>query len=133
MATNSEVITGIGGSVKIGESSAVALADAQRWSLEITCEIKPFNSSTTGRWTKRNRGNMSWTGTVEAYWQTGSKPTVRAGMSVAVELHTPSTSYVGTAVIARQPIECDIEGGENMGYSIELEGDGQLAAEEYAT
>jgi len=117
-------ISGKNGSVTKGGAT---VAQVRSWSLEPTAELQAYNSSSTGGFTNRVKGNEDVTGTIEVYADDGAVPDIVQGEAYDFELlvSDTGTKYSGNALVASTPIEVDIEGAALVGVSFNIEGNGE--------
>ena len=104
------------------------IVDVRTFSINRSCELKPYNSSDTAKQTNRVAGNKDWTASISCYADGGSfNPGFEEGDSIAfVGVSVSGKTVTGTLLIESIEEEVDIEGGELVGISINGGGHGAL-------
>jgi len=124
------VINGMGGKVQVGETPT-DVANVRNWTLEHTAELKPYFSSTEAAdgYTKRTVGPKSWSGSFEMYSEDGAVDLTDLGVGDEVNLQLlTATGHTinGSAIVSGVSYSVDIEGAENIVYTVSFEGNGLL-------
>jgi len=109
-------------------ASAAKELNTRSWTVSITNGVATGAHSSSAGWTQARAGVNAWTATVEVYEDTtlAAAEPYTIGTAVTAQLWDGNRSFDGAAVIADVAYNCDIEGGELVGSSVTLQGDGAI-------
>jgi hypothetical protein len=121
--------SGQGGTVFKGTAdtgtAATELFEVVKWTLDMTAAVHKYNSNRTGGHKRAVAGVRDTKGTIEIKVDSDVGPTLRAGEAVSLRLRDSGNSsnyfHIQHAVIAGNPVECDIDDGNivSMTYNFE--------------
>lgn len=120
-----------------GGSAATEVLEVVKWSLDPTVSVNKYNSNKTGGHKRAVGGVRDTKGTVEIKVPSDTGVQLRAGQELALRLQGSSSSsdyfHIQHAIIAGNPIECDIDEGSivSMTYNFEasdIDGNGIFAS-----
>lgn len=106
-------------------TAATELLEVVKWTLDMTASVHKYNSNMTGGHKRAVSGVRDTKGTIEIKVDDTSGPQLRAGQEVSLRLRDSANSsnyfHIQHAVIAGNPVECDIDEGTvvSMTYSFE--------------
>lgn len=121
--------SGQGGTAFLGTAdtatAATEIVEVTKWTLDMTVNVNKYNSNKTGGHKRAVAGVRDTKGTIEIKVDKDAGPQLAAGDQISLRLRASADSadyfHIQHAVIAGNPVECDINEGQivSMTYSFE--------------
>lgn len=124
---NGDPISGKSGTLKINTTEAKNITN---WKIAKKAASSRFATNTSNGWKRTVAGTSDWTGSFEQKVTAGTPIPIKVGQAYPMTFHidkTPTDYYSGTGVVTQiDGPEADMNDGKELGYSVTVEGDGEL-------